>query len=95
MVCIKSCIFTIIFKGKSPSYSGPRSGNKPKMMCSFNFTLKVDSISENARNETKVITQRGPIGLHLTGTLAQIFMLWWDREFRTKLRDLKMPLHRE
>jgi hypothetical protein len=23
----------------------------------------------------------GPIGLDLTGSIAQVFMIWWDREF--------------
>ena len=30
------------------------------------------------------------IKLQRKGTLAQIFMLWWDRELRTTLRDLKI-----
>ena len=27
----------------------------------------------------------GAIGLDLTGTLAQVFVIWWDREVRRKL----------
>ena len=27
----------------------------------------------------------GPIGLNLTGTTAQVFMLWWDRKFLEKM----------
>ena len=30
----------------------------------------------------------GPIGLKLTGTLAQVFMIWWDDMFRQKLRNI-------
>ena len=30
----------------------------------------------------------GAIGLDLTGTLAQVFMIWWDREVRRKLAML-------
>ena len=41
-------------------------------------------------NDIKLQRKGGPIGLYLTGTLAQIFMLWWDRELRTKLKDLDM-----
>ena len=33
----------------------------------------------------------GPIGLDLTGTIAQIVMIHWDREFKTKLNKLQMP----
>ena len=30
----------------------------------------------------------GPIGLNLTGTIAQVFMLWWDKKFKDKLKQL-------
>ena len=30
----------------------------------------------------------GPIGLELTGNLAQVFMIWWDRTMITRLSDL-------
>ena len=42
------------------------------------------------RNDKKLQRKGGPIGLDLTGTIAHVFMLWWDRELRTKLRDLKI-----
>ena len=29
----------------------------------------------------------GPIGLELTGEVAMIFMTWWDKQFKMKLRD--------
>ena len=36
----------------------------------------------------------GPIGLKLTGTLAQVFMLWWDQRFKEKLAEagIDIPL---
>ncbi|KAL9979769.1 hypothetical protein ACROYT_G017480 [Oculina patagonica] len=34
------------------------------------------------------IKKGGPIGLKLTGVLAQIFMIWWDREFACRLKDV-------
>ncbi|KAL9976409.1 hypothetical protein ACROYT_G013708 [Oculina patagonica] len=37
-------------------------------------------------NEIKKQTKGGPIGLKLTGVLAQIFMIWWDREFACRLK---------
>ena len=39
-------------------------------------------------NEIKKQTKGGPIGLQLTGVLAQIFMIWWDREFTCKLKEI-------
>ena len=30
----------------------------------------------------------GPIGLELTGNIAQVFMIWWDRTMITRLFDL-------
>ena len=32
----------------------------------------------------------GPIGLKLTGVLAQIFMLWWDGELASRLRTFSI-----
>ena len=34
----------------------------------------------------------GPIGLELTGDIAQIYMCWWDRQFRTKLAESNIIL---
>ena len=31
-------------------------------------------------NQIKLMTEGGPIGLELTGVLAQFFMVWWDRQ---------------
>ena len=37
----------------------------------------------------------GAIGMELTGVVAQVFMLWWDRQFTEKLEtiDIKLKLH--
>ena len=35
----------------------------------------------------------GTIGLELTGVLAQIFMVWWDRDFKTRVERLVIPLY--
>ena len=35
----------------------------------------------------------GAIGLQLTGVLAQIFMVWWDREFKARVKRLGIPLY--
>lgn len=39
-------------------------------------------------NEIEKQIKGGPIGLKLTGVLAKIFMIWWDREFARKLKDV-------
>ena len=35
----------------------------------------------------------GAIGLELTGVLAQMFMVWWDREFKARVEGLGIPLY--
>lgn len=35
----------------------------------------------------------GPIGLDLTGVLAQIFMVWWDRRLRSRLSAMGLNVH--
>ena len=37
----------------------------------------------------------GPIGLELTGVVAQVFMVWWDRQFIERLNQInvKLKLH--
>ena len=37
----------------------------------------------------------GPIGMELTGVVAQVFMVWWDRELRRRLDeiDFRMLMH--
>ena len=34
----------------------------------------------------------GPIGMELTGVVAQIFMVWWDKEFVRRLNDVNIRL---
>ena len=34
----------------------------------------------------------GAIGMELTGVVAQIFMAWWDREFKKKLEEVGIQL---
>ena len=41
-------------------------------------------------NEIWKQTSGGPIGLKLTGVLAQIFMIWWDKEFAAKLDEMSI-----
>jgi hypothetical protein len=43
-------------------------------------------------NEIKLQSRGGPIGLQLTGVLAQLFMVWWDREFEHKMKEIELRL---
>ena len=43
-------------------------------------------------NEIKLQSRGGPIGLELTGVLAQLFMVWWDRQFVKKVEDNGLKL---
>ena len=42
--------------------------------------------------EIKLQSRGGPIGLQLTGVLAQLFMVWWDRQFVKKVEDNGLKL---
>ena len=48
----------------------------------------------NFADEIKRQRKGGAIGMELTGVIAQIFMVWWDREFANKMRDLHLQLLR-
>ena len=37
-------------------------------------------------------TKGGPIGLDLTGSIAQVFMIWWDKEFIKRITELQIEL---
>ena len=43
-------------------------------------------------NEIKLQSRGGPIGLQLTGVLAQLIMVWWDREFEHKMKETGLKL---
>ena len=38
-------------------------------------------------NQIKLQSEGGPIGLELTGVLAQLYMVWWDRQMVKKLEE--------
>ena len=35
----------------------------------------------------------GAIGMELTGVVAQIFMVWWDKQFRNRLQEVNKSLN--
>ena len=43
-------------------------------------------------DKIKLQTQGGPIGLQLTGILAQLFMIWWDKQIQTTMKQLGLEL---
>ena len=42
--------------------------------------------------EIKKQSAGGPIGLDLTGSIAQVFMMWWDTEFRNRTSALGLNI---
>ena len=49
----------------------------------------------NFAGEIRRQREGGAIGMELTGVVAQIFMTWWDKEFKRKLNevDMRLKLH--
>ena len=43
-------------------------------------------------NKVRKQERGGPIGLDITGTVAQIFMIWWEGEFMSRLASLDIIL---
>ena len=43
-------------------------------------------------NQIRKQSNGGPIGVDITGAIAQIFMMWWDKEFKTRLSSLLIVL---
>ena len=37
--------------------------------------------------QIKLQSKGDPIGLQLTGVLAQLFMVWWERQFKIKMDE--------
>ena len=44
------------------------------------------------KNEYRLQQDCGPTGLDETGEVADLYMLWWDLAFTTKLKDLKLVI---
>ena len=79
------------FRPWVPSVSVPCERQKRKM---FTDALRIglDVVMKNHVYEFdgRVMLQQegGPIGLELTGNIAQVFMIWWDRTMMARLPDL-------
>jgi hypothetical protein len=46
----------------------------------------------NFAGEIRRQKEGGAIGMELTGVVAQIFMVWWDRQLTEKLREINIAL---
>ncbi|KAL8613584.1 hypothetical protein ACOMHN_022003 [Nucella lapillus] len=71
-----------------------------KTMMSEALRVAIEYIMKNHvykfNNTVKKQSQGGPIGLELTGELAAIFMMWWDRELlrRVHMLGLEVALYK-
>ena len=75
---------------KAPTNKDPDDYVKKKMLAeaitiAVCFTMKNHMYTFNG--EVKRQQRGGPIGLGLTGDVAQVFMCWWDKEFIEKMRE--------
>ena len=66
-----------------------------KAMLSETLRLEVKYIMENHTwiyETTRKQARGGPIGLELTGEIAAILMMWWDRELLKRTRRLGLEV---
>ena len=75
---------------KKPTNVHPSSHTKKKMLAEA-IKVAVRFVMNNHmyifNGEPRQQQKGGPIGLGLTGDVAQVFMCWWDREFIRKMED--------
>ena len=64
-------------------------GSEVRVVLTFIMKNHVYKFDGTVRKRAK----GGAIGLELTGILAQIFMVWWDREFKARVKRLGIPLY--
>ena len=81
-----------------PPSNTPNEQDKRKMLAvALNIAVKVIMKNHIYSFDGKMRRQSkgGPIGLDLTGDLAQIFMMWWERKYLEKLEqlDIRVPLY--
>ena len=43
-------------------------------------------------NQVRLQRAGGPIGLELTGNIAQVFMIWWSRELNSRCAILRLEV---
>ena len=69
-----------------------RSKNIQRVMVNESLKVALTIIMKNHvynfNNEMRKQNEGGAIGMDLTGTIANIFMTWWDKELLKKLNAL-------
>ena len=73
----------------------PTANQKRKMLTEcirIALTIVMENHMYTFDNKIRKQTSGGAIGLTLTGTLAQIFMMWWDGEFIKRAEDAGIVL---
>ena len=77
--------------------SANRETRRRMMVEAIRVVLKVlmETHTYEFANEIRRQRKGGAIGMELTGVVAQIFMVWWDKEFIRKLQevDIRLKLH--
>lgn len=78
-----------------PAEATPNEDEK-KLMIAEALKIVLTTIMKNHvyifNKELRIQKEGGPIGIDLTGELAQIFMSWWDRTLIQKMHDLNWNL---
>ena len=60
------------------------------------LTVLLNTHAYEFAGEIRKQTSGGPIGMEITGVVAQVFMVWWDRRLRERLDviNIQLPLHK-
>ena len=79
----------------APENQTPDENTKKKMMATA-LVIAIKFIMKNhiyiINGKLKRQTKGGPIGLELTGDLAQIYMSWWDKQLKVRLAESNIIL---
>ena len=78
-----------------PEDTTPDENTKKKMMATaLKVVIKfiMGNHIYNINGTLKKQTKGGPIGLELTGDIAQIYMSWWDKQFKIRLAESNIIL---
>ena len=78
------------FPGKQPDEYGGRVMLREALRVALTLVIKNHVYTFD--NEIRKQTKGGPIGLKLTGGLAQIFMIWWDNKFAARLCKMNIAV---
>ena len=79
---------------KKPRKSPDKSMKKKMLIKSFEIVLKIIIENHVFTFNKKLYKQKkgDAIGVSLAGDIANLFMIWWDRELKKRLSDHNFPL---